>query len=172
VKLVIDDNNVTIAGHPEEYLKGYNVEKTLEGHGMKCLVCPGEDLDALYAAMRAVCVENGPMAVVAKRKMCPGIEGIEGECHGHDAIAVDKAVKYLTKRGYTDAVAWLQGPAKNKTSDPRAGKYKGTDFKKVGANRAEFGVAVCNILGAMDEKERKEKVGVLRLGPVVLRCRA
>jgi transketolase N-terminal domain/subunit len=30
VKLVIDDNNVTIAGHPSEYLKGYNVEKTLE----------------------------------------------------------------------------------------------------------------------------------------------
>jgi hypothetical protein len=23
VKLVIDDNNVTIAGHPSEYLKGY-----------------------------------------------------------------------------------------------------------------------------------------------------
>ena len=23
VKLVIDDNNVTIAGHPEDYLKGY-----------------------------------------------------------------------------------------------------------------------------------------------------
>jgi hypothetical protein len=33
VKLVIDDNNVTIAGHPSDYLKGYNVEKTLE-------VCP------------------------------------------------------------------------------------------------------------------------------------
>jgi hypothetical protein len=30
VKLVIDDNNVTIAGHPSDYLKGYNVEKTLE----------------------------------------------------------------------------------------------------------------------------------------------
>ena len=30
VKLVIDDNNVTIAGHPADYLKGYNVEKTLE----------------------------------------------------------------------------------------------------------------------------------------------
>jgi transketolase len=30
VKLVIDDNNVTIAGHPQDYLKGYNVEKTLE----------------------------------------------------------------------------------------------------------------------------------------------
>ena len=27
---VVADNNVTIAGHPSEYLKGYNVEKTLE----------------------------------------------------------------------------------------------------------------------------------------------
>lgn len=164
VKLVIDDNNVTIAGHPSDYLKGYNVEKTLEGHGMTCFVCNGENIDELYAAMRKVCVQDGPMAVVAKRKMCPGIEGIEGECHGHDAIAVAKAVQYLTKRGYNDAVKWLEGPAKKATKDPRAGKYKGTDWKKVGANRAEFGVAVCNILGAMEkalEGSSKEKVMII-----------
>lgn len=34
VKLVIDDNNVTIAGHPKDYFPGYDVEKTLAGHGM------------------------------------------------------------------------------------------------------------------------------------------
>ena len=40
VKLVIDDNNVTIAGHPSEYLKGYNVEKTLEVClESRCRVC-------------------------------------------------------------------------------------------------------------------------------------
>ena len=87
-----------------------------------------------------------------------GIEGCEGECHGHDAIAVAKAVTYLTKRGYTDAVAWLEGPAKNKTSDPKAGQYKGTDFKSVAANRAEFGNAVCSILSGMSEADRKAKV--------------
>jgi len=51
-----------------------------------------------------------------------GIEGIEGECHGHDAIAVAQAVKYLGKRGYTDAIAWLEGPAtKANKKDPRTG---------------------------------------------------
>jgi len=162
VKLVIDDNDVTIAGHPSDYFKGYNVEKTLEGHGMTCYTCDGENIDELYAAMRKVTIGEGPMAVVAKRKMCPGIEGIEGECQGHDAIAVAKAVQYLGKRGYTDAVAWLEGPAtKVNKKDPRAGQYKGCDFGKMGACRAEFGVAVCNILGAMDEKERKAKVMVI-----------
>ena len=29
---------MTIAGHPSDYLKGYDVKKTLEGHGMKCQV--------------------------------------------------------------------------------------------------------------------------------------
>jgi transketolase C-terminal domain/subunit len=129
-----------------------------QGHGMTCFTCDGENIDALYDAMRKVCITDGPMAVVAKRKMCPGIEGIEGECHGHDAIAVANAVKYLTKKGYADAVKWLEGPAKKATKDPRAGKYKGTDFKKVGANRAEFGVAICNILAGMADAERKSKV--------------
>ena len=39
VKLVIDDNNVTIAGHPQDYLKGYNVEKTLEVFRRPCVPC-------------------------------------------------------------------------------------------------------------------------------------
>jgi len=40
------------------------------------------------------------------------------------------------------------------------GQYKGCDFAKMGACRAEFGVAVCSILGAMDDTTRKEKVAV------------
>jgi hypothetical protein len=47
---------------------------------------------------RQVCITDGPMAVVCKRKMCPKIAGLEGECHGHDAIAVDKAITYLTNK--------------------------------------------------------------------------
>jgi transketolase N-terminal domain/subunit len=35
IKCFFDDNDVTIAGHPSEYLKGYDMKKTLEGHGMK-----------------------------------------------------------------------------------------------------------------------------------------
>ena len=90
VKLFIDDNNVTIAGHPDEYCPGFNVEKTLQGHGMEASAVDGEDIDALYAAMRAACITDGPVGVVAKRKMCPGIDEVEGTCNGHDAIAVPK----------------------------------------------------------------------------------
>jgi len=48
VKLIIDDNDVTIAGNPSKYLPGYDVAKTLAGHGLKVLVGDGEDIDSLY----------------------------------------------------------------------------------------------------------------------------
>ncbi len=47
VKLIIDDNDVTIAGNPSKYLPGYDVAKTLTGHGLKVLVGDGEDIDSL-----------------------------------------------------------------------------------------------------------------------------
>jgi transketolase N-terminal domain/subunit len=49
VKLLIDDNDVTIAGHPSQYMGGYSVKQTLEGHGLTVLEGDGEDLDSLYA---------------------------------------------------------------------------------------------------------------------------
>ena len=60
VKLLIDDNDVTIAGHPSEYLKGYDLTKTLEGHGLKVVPVQGEDIDALWAALCAVVNHPGP----------------------------------------------------------------------------------------------------------------
>lgn len=62
VKLLIDDNDVTIAGHPSQYLKGYDVTKTLQGHGMKVLTVQGEDIDALWAAISEIVTYNGPAA--------------------------------------------------------------------------------------------------------------
>ena len=38
VKLVIDDNDVTIAGHPSDYIKGFSVADTLAGHGLTGLL--------------------------------------------------------------------------------------------------------------------------------------
>lgn len=94
VKIFIDDNDVTIAyaahsfsadselrhylchsGHPSDYLKGYDVGKTLQGHGLKTLYCQGEDIDDLYATVCEAVTTQGPVAVVIKRKMAPGIEG-------------------------------------------------------------------------------------------------
>ena len=57
----------------------------------------GEDLDALYQALRNCVVFQGPCAVVIKRKMMPGVAGMEGKIHGHDCIPTDK-VPYPTFR--------------------------------------------------------------------------
>jgi transketolase N-terminal domain/subunit len=64
VKLLIDDNDVTISGHPSEYLKGYNAAKTLEGHGLKVLTVQGEDIDALWGAISSIVTHDGPAAGV------------------------------------------------------------------------------------------------------------
>src|SRR3984957_14719216 len=34
IKVLVDDNNVTIAGHPQEYMTGYDLTRTLSGYGM------------------------------------------------------------------------------------------------------------------------------------------
>ena len=62
VKLIIDDNDVTIAGHPSEYLKGYDISKTLAGHGLKVVTVQGEDLDALWAGLCEIITYQGPAA--------------------------------------------------------------------------------------------------------------
>ncbi len=86
VKLIIDDNDVTIAGHPSEYLAG---------HGMKVLECNGEDIDALYKCITEAIKTDGSVAVIYKRPMCSGIEGLEGLTHGHDVVSVKVALEYL-----------------------------------------------------------------------------
>lgn len=68
VKIIIDDNNVTIAGHPSEYLKGYEVHKTLLGHGLEVVTVQGEDIDALWAAFARVVTHQGP---AASESHCP-----------------------------------------------------------------------------------------------------
>ena len=62
IKLLIDDNDVTIAGHPSDYLKGYELQKTLEGHGLKVLTVQGEDIDALWGAFASIINHDGPAA--------------------------------------------------------------------------------------------------------------
>ena len=62
MKLIIDDNDVTIAGHPSQYLKGYDIAKTLAGHGLKGVTVDGENVEALWAALVEVIQYNGPAA--------------------------------------------------------------------------------------------------------------
>ena len=113
---------VTITGHPAEYMPGWDVGKTLTGHGLQVTEAQGEDVEALYAAVRNSVVWDGPTAVIAKRPMAPGIEGAEGTSHGHDALAVPKAIAYFEKKGNAKAVEALK--ADTKTKDPH-GEYLG-----------------------------------------------
>src|SRR5215813_2939735 len=48
IKVLVDDNNVTISGHPQEYLDEYDLTRTLAGHGLQTATTMGEDLDALF----------------------------------------------------------------------------------------------------------------------------
>lgn len=157
VKLFIDNNDVTIAGHPSEYLKGYEVARTLDGHGLKVLRAQGENLDSLYPAMCEVINHDGPAAVVVDRKMAAGIEGIEGECHAHDVVPVDIARKYLTKRGYSQQQLAFYDDIKP-GSNPHT--YKGSSKDK-GANRTIFGDAVNDILDKLSKEEAKRRVMVI-----------
>ena len=54
-----------------------------------------EDLDSLYENICTAINTNGPVAVIIKRPMCPGIEGLEGSNHGHDVISVKLALELL-----------------------------------------------------------------------------
>lgn len=156
VKLLIDDNDVTIAGHPSEYLPGFSVAKTLTGHGVKVFAGNGEDLDDLYRRICEAIATDGPVAVVNHRPMSVGIEGIEGTTHGHDVIPVKQAIAYLERRGLTDAVAFLKAIETPKNPD----KFIGSG-DKWGSNRNVFGDAVVSVLDDMSEADRKANVLVI-----------
>jgi hypothetical protein len=173
VKLLIDANDVTIAGHPSEYLKGFDIEKTLKGHGLKVVRVDGEDIDALWDGVCQVVIYNGPAAgtrsatcsfhllkslssVVSTRVMAPGIPSIEGTIHAHDVIPVKSALEYFKKRGlpdYSDLYNNIKG-----VSSPYL--YIGCT-KEVGANRVVFGEAVNTVLDGLSKEEASKKVMVI-----------
>ncbi|RDW61128.1 uncharacterized protein DSM5745_10626 [Aspergillus mulundensis] len=157
VKLFLDNNDVTIAGHPSEYQKGYELERTLSGHGMKVVRAQGEDIDSLYAAVIDVVTSKGPAAVVVDRKMAPGIEGIEGQTKAHDVVPVDIARKYLTKRGYSEESLAFYDQIKA-TSNPH--QYQGSTKEK-GGNRVIFGEAVNSVLDGLSKEEAARRVMVI-----------
>jgi transketolase C-terminal domain/subunit/transketolase N-terminal domain/subunit len=150
VKLFIDDNDVTIAGHPSEYLKGYDVVRTLEGHGVPANAGDGEELEQLYDRIRGALSADGPSALINKRPMAVGIAGIEGTPKGHDVIAVDLALDYLKERGLTAAVDALTGYKAEKVKTEYLGSSPET--AKV---RDDFGKVVCEILDATEDAASK-----------------
>jgi transketolase len=156
VKLIIDDNNVTIAGHPSHYLPGCTTAKTLAGQGVTVLEGDGEDLDDLYKRICIAVNTDGPVAVINHRPMCPGIVGLEGSTHGHDVISVKVAVEYLESRGQQAAADHLKEIKAPKNDAVFLGSSDKWD-----ANRNVFGDAAVEIMGRLSEAERIEKIRVV-----------
>ena len=154
VKVLVDDNNVTIAGHPQEYMVGYDLSRTLSGYGVTTETTMGEDIDALYIDLCRAFADNRPHALVIKRPMASGIKGAEGSPHAHEAVKVDAAVTYLGARGYTQAVELLKAAKPDKS--PLT--FKGSSG--VGKNRDDFGKIVNEILAGMTGGQRLESVRV------------
>ncbi len=156
VKVVVDDNNVTIAGHPRDYLPGYDVARTLAGHGLTVLEGDGEDLADVYRRMQRAFAAKGPVAVINRRPMAAGVPGIENSHKGHDVIPKDNAIAYLQARGLSDAVDYLNAIAAPKSSV----SYRGVSAE-FASNRTEFGKILNGILDKMPAESRKKKVFVI-----------
>lgn len=156
VKVFVDNNDVTIAGHPSEYLKGFDIERTLAGHGLAVDSGDPEDIDSLYKRIRTALNTDGPYALINTRKMAPGVPGIEGSNKGHEVIPVESAIEYLSERGHSSAVEYLKGVSK--LSGPS--NFRGCSTDK-GSNRKEFGAVLADIIEEMPKDERASKIMVI-----------
>ncbi|KAG5638116.1 hypothetical protein H0H81_001794 [Sphagnurus paluster] len=156
IKVIVDDNDVTIAGHPSEYLKGFSVAKTLEGHGLKVIVAQGEDIDAVWGGISSIVAHDGPAALVLKRKMAPGIPDIEGTINAHEVMPVKSALAYLKKQGYPDFSSVYE-PIK---AVPQPYQFIGST-KELGATRVILGEAVNLVLDGLSKEEAQSKVMVI-----------
>jgi transketolase len=155
IKVLIDDNNVTIAGHPQEYLDEYDLTRTLAGYGLQTATVMGEDLDALYIDLCRAFSDPLPRAVVIKRPMAPGIDGAEGSPKAHEVLEAETAIHYLEQRGgYERAIQMLKEAKPHKS--PLT--YRGS--AGVGKNRDDFGKLVNEILDGMSEADRLASVRV------------
>ena len=155
VKVLIDDNNVTISGHPQEYMVGYDLTRTLSGYGLLTDTVLGEDLDALFSALSRVFSDERPHGLVIKRPMAPGIAGAEGNPHAHEVLKVDTAVKYLEQRGGFERAIEVLRSAK---PDKSPLTYRGSSGQ--GKNRDDFGKIINSLLEEMTPEQRLARVRV------------
>ncbi|KAI9454750.1 thiamine diphosphate-binding protein [Lactarius psammicola] len=132
----------------------YELPKTLAGHGLEVITVQGEDIDALWGAFVKAIAYNGPVAIVAKRVMAPGVPDIEGSNHGHDVIPVKSALAYFKRRGYpNDKYNEIENILLN--IKPSAVPYLTM------RNRVVFGEAVSAVLDGLSKEEAAKKVMVI-----------
>ncbi len=155
VKVLVDDNNVTIAGHPQEYMVGYDLTRTLSGYGLTTETTMGEDIDALFIDLCRAFREERPHALVIKRPMAPGIEGAQGTPGAHEVLKADVAIRHLERRGgHERAIEML------KAAKPGKSPLTFRGSSGAGKNRDDFGKIICSLLDEMSEAERLDTVRV------------
>jgi transketolase len=155
IKILVDDNNVTIAGHPQEYMAGYDLSRTLSGYGLVTETTMGEDLDALYIDLCRAFKDEIPHALVIKRPMAPGIKGAEGSPHAHEVLKAETAIGYFEGRdGFERVIEML------KSAKPEKAPLTFKGSSGVGKNRDDFGKIINGILDGMTEAQRLESVRV------------
>ncbi len=157
VKILIDDNNVTIGGHPQEYMVGYDLTRTINGYGIQADTVMGEDLEALYTALSRCFQTTKPHGLIIKRPMAPGIEGAEGHPHAHEVLKAEIAIKYLEKR---DAAKYAKAIELLKTAKPEKSPLTFKGSSGVGKNRDDFGKIVNEILEKLTPEQRLASVRV------------
>ncbi len=155
VKVLIDDNNVTISGHPQQYMVGYDLTRTLSGYGLLTDTVLGEDLDALFTAVARVFSDDRPHGLVVMRPMAPAIAGAEGSPHAHEVLKAEIAIKYFESRGGNAKAIELLKSAKG---DKSPLTYKGSSGQ--GKNRDDFGKLINERLDALSLEERLARVRV------------
>jgi transketolase C-terminal domain/subunit/transketolase N-terminal domain/subunit len=153
VKLLIDDNNITCAGNPSEFMPGFDVAKTLEGHGLPTDTGDGEDLKSLYARFAKALNQEGPVALINKRVMAPGMGDLEGTSDAHGEIGDELAAKILREHGHEAAARYLE---EYDTEVPKR-SYKGSSKEK-GSNRQTFGKTLADLVEKIPAGERRDKV--------------
>jgi transketolase C-terminal domain/subunit len=134
-------------------MKGFSVENTLKGHGIRVDTGDGENLATLYRRIQKALVTDGPVALINKRKMAVGIPGIEGSPKGHDVIPVDFAVSYLKAKAQHAALKALESSAKQSQTV----EYLGSTTDKA-KNRDNFGKIICDILAQTPDRESRVRV--------------
>jgi transketolase len=148
---------MTVIGPSRDVLPDFDIAKTLAAEGLAVFEANGEDVDAAYAAISKTIQHKGPACAILHRLICPGIEVLEGSNHGHDAISVDHAVKYLKKRGYGPEIYGILHEMQG-AKDPRV--YQGSSKEQEG-NRYVFGHAVNACLDELAPGEAERRVTVI-----------
>ena len=154
VKVVLDDNNVTIAGHPQEYMPGYDLTRTMTGHGLTTDTVMGEDIDELFVVLARAFRDQLPHAIVVKRPMAPKIAHAEGSPHAHEVLKAEVAIAYLEQHGRTEAAAMIKAAKTDKSPLTFEGS------SGAGKNRDDFGKIVNELLEKRTPEQRLSSVRV------------